>query len=130
MTGWNPAWPPKADSPGNPPISGEISTAKDGAEGDKKERSAERVPIELDAGLRQRGGAGVTVQIMDLSTDGFRIETHLDLHIGADVWLRLPGLESCHATVAWVNGYIAGCKFERPLHPAVLDMVVAKARGR
>jgi hypothetical protein len=130
MTGWNPAWPPKGDSPGSPPISGEISTAKDAGGGDKKERSSERVPIELDAGLRQRGGSGVTVQIMDLSTHGFRIETHLDLHVGADVWLRLPGLESSHAKVAWVNGYIAGCKFERPLHPAVLDMVVAKARGR
>lgn len=130
MTGWNPAWPPKTDSPGSPPISGEISTAKHVADGDKKERSTERVPIEMDAGLRQRGGAGVTVQIMDLSTHGFRIETHLDLQIGADVWLRLPGLESSHATVAWVSGYIAGCKFERPLHPAVLEMVIAKARGR
>jgi PilZ domain len=127
MTGWNPAWPNAASE--MPPISGEISTARDLPEGDKKARNSERVPIEMGAGLRQRGGSGVSVQIMDLSTHGFRIETHLDLHEGADVWLRLPGLESCHATVAWVRGYVAGCKFERPLHPAVLEMIVAKAQG-
>jgi hypothetical protein len=132
MTGWNPAWPNASSE--TPAISGEISTGRDLPERDspeerKKARNSERVPIEMDAGLRQRGGSGVSVQIMDLSTHGFRIETHLDLSEGADVWLRLPGLESCHATVAWVRGYVAGCKFERPLHPAVLEMIVAKAQA-
>jgi hypothetical protein len=129
MSGWNPAWPSTADSPEVPAISGEISTEDRGDAGEKKDRISRRVPVEFGAGLRQRGGAGVSVQIMDLSTHGFRIETHLDLYVGMDVWLRLPGLESSHAKVCWVQDYLAGCAFERPLHPAVLEMVIAKARG-
>ena len=93
-------------------------------------RKSERVSVEMGAALRQRGAAGVSVQIMDLSVDGFRVATHLDLFEGADVWLRLGGLEACHATVMWVSGHLVGCRFTRPLHPAVLDMVVAKGNKR
>jgi hypothetical protein len=40
----------------------------------------------------------------------FRASTHLDLQKGADVWLKLPGLEALHARVAWMEGYLVGCK--------------------
>ncbi|MGZ8998851.1 MAG: PilZ domain-containing protein [Allosphingosinicella sp.] len=93
-------------------------------------RKSQRVPVEMGAALRQRGAAGVSVQIMDLSVDGFRVATHLDLFEGSDVWLRLGGLEACHAKVVWVSGHLVGCRFSRPLHPAVLDMVVAKGKTR
>ena len=127
MDGWTPAWPPIAPSEA-PTLSGEIHTeAPEPADGQKK-RASPRVPVALDAALRQRGTSGVTVQIVDLSTHGFRIETHLDLQEGADVWVRLPGIEPYHAKVAWVRGYVAGCAFERPLHPAVLELIVARAR--
>ncbi len=93
-------------------------------------RRADRIGVQLGAGIRQRGAAGVTAQIMDLSTDGFRCTTHLELQVGADVWLRLPGLESTHARVVWVEGVVVGCAFSRALHPAVLEMVVQRvARG-
>lgn len=94
------------------------------------DRAAERVPIELGAGLRQRGASGVSVQVMDLSTHGFRAATHLELEVGADVWLRLPGLEAYHATVAWTKGHFIGCAFERPLHPAVVAMIARKSKAR
>jgi len=93
-------------------------------------RKSQRVNVEMGAALRQRGAAGVSVQIMDLSVDGFRVATHLDLFEGSDVWLRLGGLEACHAKVVWVSGHFVGCRFTRPLHPAVLDMVVAKGKTR
>jgi len=95
-----------------------------------KGRAAERVPVELGAGLRQRGASGVSIQVMDLSTHGFRGATHLELPIGTDVWLRLPGLESYHAKVQWTKDHFIGCAFERPLHAAVLEMIVRKSRGR
>ena len=89
-------------------------------------RKAARTHVEFGAGLRQRGASGVTAAILDLSTDGFRASTHLDLQPGADVWLKLPGLEPLHAKVAWADAHYVGCAFERPLHPAVLDMVVRR----
>lgn len=102
-------------------IQGELATApaEDG-------RQAERAAVEIGAGLRQRGASSVTAQILDLSTHGFRASTHLDLEMGADVWLKLPGLEAMHAKVAWANSHFIGCAFERPLHPAVLQMVVGR----
>lgn len=89
-------------------------------------RKEERQHCEIGAGLRQRGASGVTVQIIDLSTQGFRASTHLELASGTDVWLKLPGLEALHARVAWTRGSSIGCQFVRPLHPAVLSMVVSR----
>lgn len=104
-------------------LTGQLSTDP-GLEG----RRAARREVVLGAGLRQRGAHAVTIQVLDLSTHGFRAATHLDLMIGSDVWLKMPGLESLHARVAWMQGHIMGCEFVRPLHPAVLDMVVRAAR--
>lgn len=114
---------------GTPFLSGELTTDLRPAQ-DLTSRKSERVKLELGAGLRQRGGTGVAIQILDLSTDGFRATTHLQLEKGSDVWLRLPGLEPYHAKVMWSKGAFIGCAFERPLHPAVLDMIVRKGPGR
>ena len=113
-------------------LAGELSTGQPPAPAAATPagRQAERLPVEFGAGLRQRGASGVSVQVMDLSTHGFRAATHLELCIGTDVWLRLPGLEPCHATVVWSEGHFLGCAFERPLHPAVLAMIVQKAKER
>lgn len=92
-------------------------------------RKSERITVEFGAGLRQRGASGVSVHVRDLSTDGFRVATHLQLENGTDVWLRLPGLEPIHAKVKWSEGHQVGCAFERALHPAVLEMLVRKAGG-
>ena len=102
-------------------------TAQLSTEGDFDGRAAERQEVVLGAGLRQRGAHAVTVQVLDLSVSGFRAATHLQLMAGADIWLKLPGLESLHARVVWMNGHLMGCEFVRPLHPAVLAMVVRNA---
>ena len=110
-------------------LTGELSTG-DKAPSPHKGRKSERVALALGAGLRQRGGTGVAVEILDLSTDGFRASPHLALEPGTDVWLRLPGLEPYQAQVAWAKGQYVGCAFARPLHPAVLDMIVGRtSRG-
>lgn len=128
MDPWSPEWFLRTAEPKGPPISGMIGLAEPETPEERQERISRRVPVELGAGLRQRGAHGVAIQILDLSTHGFRASTHLDLNEGADVWLRLPGLEAIQARVAWVKGYVIGCAFERPLHPAVLEMIVGKAR--
>jgi hypothetical protein len=114
---------------GTPFLSGELTTDLRKPQ-ELTSRKSRRVTLEMGAGLRQRGGTGVTIQIVDLSTDGFRASTHLQLAKGTDVWLRLPGLEPYQARVMWAKGNFIGCAFDRPLHPAVLDMVVNKSGGR
>jgi hypothetical protein len=114
---------------GTPFLSGELTTDTR-TPSPLTSRKSRRVTLEMGAGLRQRGGTGVSIQIVDLSVDGFRASTHLQLAKGTDVWLRLPGLEPYQAKVMWTKGIFIGCAFERPLHPAVLDMVVKKSGGR
>lgn len=115
---------------GGPILSGEISFARDEVPEAANSRISKRIQTDIDAALRQRGASGVSVEVTDLSTHGFRASTHLALEKGADVWLRLPGLEPCHARVAWVKGNLIGCAFERPLHPAVLDMILRRTSSR
>ncbi len=114
---------------GTPFLSGELTT-EIRSPPERPSRKSKRVALELGAGLRQRGGTGVSIQILDLSVDGFRASTHLELAAGTDVWLRLPGLEPYQARVAWSKGHFVGCAFDRPLHPAVLDMIVKRAGAR
>lgn len=112
-------------------VQGELSTSRDGTDTaftPNLGRRSDRVSVELGATLRRRSASGVSVDILDLSTAGFRVASHLGLMKGDDVWLRLPGLEACHATVVWTSGYMMGCRFARPLHPAVLEMVVARTK--
>lgn len=103
-------------------LTAELSTAPD-----DDGRRAARAEVVLGAGLRQRGAHAVTIQVLDLSVTGFRAATHLELMNGTDLWLKLPGLESLHSRVVWMNGHMLGCEFVRPLHPAVLDMIVRNA---
>lgn len=119
MEAWNPDWPPE-DGADLQSFYAELSTSAQPAH----ERGAERINVSFGAALRQRGASGVGVQIADLSTNGFRVATHLELQPGTDVWLRLPGIEPVHARTIWSRGHQIGCEFVRPLHPAVLQMIV------
>ena len=64
---------------------------------------------------------------MDLSTDGFMAETELGLEPGNIVWLKLPGLEPQNSRVVWAEDGKTGFQFATPLHPATLEMIVARA---
>jgi PilZ domain len=126
MDAFGSGWSSSDDGVGG--LAAELSTWASNARA-QRQRKSDRVPVDLGAGLRQRGASGVAIRVVDLSTHGFRAATHLELCEGVDVWLRLPGLEPYHAKVAWSEGHYIGCAFERPLHPAVVDMIVSKARA-
>lgn len=90
-------------------------------------RRSPRADVQLDARLRRREGRPSMVEILDLSTLGFRAETHARFHPGTQAWLTLPGLEAMLVTVAWTDNIRVGCEFTQPLHPAVLDRFVDSA---
>ena len=117
---------PGSDQPDRLSVQGELSTDDFGA---AHHRAIPRVEVEMEAGLRKKGGSAIPIRLIDLSTHGFRTETHLYLDPGNTVWVRLPGLDSMPATVIWARGSLIGCAFERPLLSAVIDSIIAKARG-
>lgn len=81
-----------------------------------------RSAVSIGAGLGSgpdRPSSAVTV--VDLSQGGCGVETSAWLEAGARVWLKLPGLQSWPARVAWADGARAGLQFDNPLHAAVVE---------
>jgi hypothetical protein len=74
--------------------------------------------------LRRRGESWFTSRVTDISPEGFRLSTFVKLEPGMPVWIMLPGFEGRKATVSWVGHHEAGCAFDTPLHPAILDYII------
>ena len=91
-------------------------------------RSAERRIVNLAARLREPGARIVDADVVDLSTDGYKAATELALEIGANVWLKLPGLEPQNSRVVWVEDGKVGFQFATPLHAATLEMLIETNR--
>lgn len=72
------------------------------------------------AGLAANIRPSSKVTVTDLSVGGCGIRTDLHLEPGTRVWIRLPGLESVPARVAWSDSGAAGLAFDLPFHPAVV----------
>jgi hypothetical protein len=100
-------------------VPGQASALADG-----RRRSAVRPKCKLEVTVRPRGRSAERAQVLDLSTDGCALSSSSGFIKGALVWVKLGGVESWEADVAWVGGDRAGLKFRRPLHPAVLQRLI------
>ena len=92
-------------------------------------RATERRHVIIAVKVRRPGESWFASRIADVSITGFRLQSFLRLQVGADLWVMLPGFEGRRARVLWTRAHEAGCAFERPLHPAILDHVVKYARS-
>lgn len=89
-------------------------------------RKEPRVDLCVDGPtLREAGGTAAPVRLLDLSRHGFRTQWPYRLQKGKRVWLKIQGLEALAAIVAWEANYTIGCKFDAPLHPAVLARIIS-----
>ena len=91
-------------------------------------RQAERRIVNLAARLREPGATIVDAEVVNLSVDGFMAETDLKLEPGANVWLKLPGLEPQNSRCVWVEDGKAGFQFATPLHAATVEMLAEANR--
>jgi hypothetical protein len=83
-------------------------------------RSAVRYQTNMRADVREAGQSSVRVTVFDLSVQGCRVVARSTFSVGTRVWLRLPTLEAWPAEVVWSEGDYAGCRFAKPMHPAVV----------
>ena len=90
------------------------------------ERRAARLEVPGEVGLRVPGHSNYHVRILDLSTDGCGVELVERPSVGDPMMVKFEGLEVIDAEVCWVEGFNAGLKFDRPIHPAVLDLLVKR----
>ena len=98
--------------------------------GSVERRTEHRVVLKVEgATLRQPGGSAAKVTLLDLSTNGFCTEWPYLIRKGDCVWLKISGLEAIHATTIWDRNYTIGCKFDAPIHPAVLARTIKLLKG-
>lgn len=97
---------------------------------DHKTRLAQRWTVEIGVKVRRPGETWFSSRVTDMSVSGFRLQSFMKLLVGSDIWIMLPGFEGRRARVTWVVAHEAGCAFEQPLHPAILDHVVKTGLSR
>ncbi len=93
---------------------------------EKLDRKADRRTAGMEAQLRRIGHLNYSVTLRDLSPDGCMIDLVERPAIGEVMQVKLPGLGTMEARVRWVDNYIAGLKFDRPMHPAVFDLLLQR----
>lgn len=89
-------------------------------------RKAPRRIVNLAAALREEGASVSSASVLDVSTGGCRLQTEAAVEAGAQVWLKLPGLETKRSRIVWTQGTLAGCEFDTPLHEADVEQLTAR----
>lgn len=77
-----------------------------------------RASIGMTISLRERGRSALDAQLIDFSPLGCKIDGLIVGAGSAQVWVKLPGLESLPAQRMWSAGNLAGLCFDTPIHPA------------
>jgi hypothetical protein len=90
------------------------------AEDSDERRRNTRLPIELEAKMRELGANGVDARILNISESGFMAVANGHFEVGSRVWLMLPGRERANAVVKWTAGDKLGAEFAEPI--AVEDL--------
>lgn len=89
-------------------------------------RGANRRAIDRDSTIRDlTDGEPHPALVHDLSCDGLRLETSLDLAIGSEVSIGLPGVGTRTVRVIRRDEGLYGCSFETPVPPALLSQAFA-----
>jgi hypothetical protein len=78
-------------------------------------REVPRLPVELEAKMRELGASGVEAKVLNISERGFMAVADGRFEVGSRVWLILPGRERANAVIKWTAGDKIGAEFAAPL---------------
>ena len=84
-------------------------------------RQHARLPVELDAKMRELGASGVEARVVNISERGFMAVAEGRFEVGSRVWLMLPGRHRANAVVKWTAGDKIGAEFAEPLSLEGID---------
>jgi hypothetical protein len=85
------------------------------AEDHSDRRRQLRLPVELEAKMRELGATGVEARVLNISESGFMAVSDCHFEVGSRVWLMLPGRERANAVVKWTAGDKLGAEFAEPI---------------
>lgn len=81
---------------------------------DERRRSS-RVPVEMDAKVRELGTTGTEAKVLNISETGFMAVADAEFEVGSRIWLILPGRDRASALVKWTAGKKLGAEFAEPI---------------
>ncbi len=87
------------------------------------------VQLNLHARVRE-GLHRWTIDVESLTSRSIAFESFAPLRLGTLLWVALPGLEGWPARIVGNDGYRFTCEFTQPLHPAVLERILAAGRAQ
>ena len=85
------------------------------AEDQSDRRRFSRLPVELEAKMRELGASGVEARVLNISERGFMAISDARFEVGSRVWLMLPGRDRANAVVKWIAGDKIGAEFAEPI---------------
>ena len=74
-----------------------------------------RLPVELEAKMRELGANGVEAKVVNISERGFMAIADGRFEVGSRVWLMMPGRERANAVIKWTAGDKIGAEFAEPI---------------
>ncbi len=90
------------------------------AEDPSDRRRSSRLPVELEAKMRELGASGVDAKVVNISESGFMAISDARFEVGSRVWLMLPGRDRANAVIKWTAGDKIGAEFAEPISMAGL----------
>jgi hypothetical protein len=85
------------------------------AEDESDRRRHSRLPVDLEAKMRELGASGVEAKVVNISERGFMAISDGRFEVGSRVWLMLPGRDRANAVVKWTAGDKIGAEFAEPI---------------
>lgn len=78
-----------------------------------------RAPLGIMVAVRERSRSASNARLVDFTALGCQVDGVVVVQRDAQIFVKLPGLESQPARIVWLEGSRAGLEFEAQLHPAV-----------
>lgn len=76
-----------------------------------------RITVQFEAVLEEADGCQVLVQMLDVSSSGFRVQSSAVLVVDEEVTLRIARSAPLRAKICWTRGKEAGGIFLDPVDP-------------
>ena len=97
------------------------------AEPPNAEQQSAGVTLNISARVRE-GTRRWSIDVASLTSRSVEFDCFAALRLGTLLWIVLPGLEGWPARIVAIDGYRFTCEFTQPLHPAVLERILASAK--
>ena len=89
-------------------------------------RRSPRVELDAEVSLRRPGQQPYRVRVYDASPHGCRIECVERPSVGDRLWVKFERVDAIESKVCWVDGFVAGVEFARPIYPAVFEALISQ----